>query len=485
LRFARGGAPVVHAETPWSAGAGVQVHWYGPCILTQVENPAMLTHTTTLTDDAARRRIVLIDFDWADADLLPELLKRPDVSVRLVAGQRTDDAGMRVAELCGLPRTVDLADLTREIFDLALVGERSARRTQVEGLLQALGTPCASPQNYLQGSGEADACGPAIEAPLALHAAALEDALGGHDFDDIMERTLPDMGESAPTTPQPVQPTARSGVTVRSLEDFPSPHDRMRLKEALTDMAASTGAGHAQFLAGRGGELELLAQVGPDDPLLRGLVEKAVSSRAPQVVSQLSGPEQGKAWGAWPFQTTSRSGVVAAAGINPAEGWTEWERMVGEIRSTWDRHDREIAAPAFPLVPDRVAGWLDPDGFMTRLDLAVERNQRDGLLFSAHRFEFPDAPHCVEDLCQKLPLQLRDTDCICHPQPRVVLMLTAGPISSFPHVRRRLLALWEQAWHDGQQPSPAPPITGERVDLSGPENAAAFVAAAGRWLERL
>ncbi len=444
----------------------------------------MATHSSTLTDDARRRRLVLIDFDWADADLLPELLAQPDVSVRLVAGERNDDAGLRVAELCGLPRTMDLADLTREIFDLALVGERSVRRTQIEGLLQALGTPCASPQSYLQGSPDGQQCGPAIEAPLAMHAAAFEDALGGDEFDAIMEHTLPDMGEAAPTVPQPVRPAAKPGVVVGTLEDFPSPDDRMRLRDALAGMAQSTGAEHAELHAGRGGDLELLARVGLEDPLLRGLVEKALSSNMAQVVSQLSGPEQGKAWGAWPFQTTNRNGVVAAAGINPGEGWTEWERLVGEIRTTWDQQDRDLASPAFPMVPDRVAGWLEVDAFMTRLNLAVERNGRDGLHFSVHRLEFSDAPHCVEDLCQKLPQQLRDTDCICHPAPRIVLLLTAGAHASFPHVRRRLLALWEQAWHDGRQPSPAPPITGERVDLTGPEDAAAFVSTVGRWLDR-
>jgi hypothetical protein len=175
-----------------------------------------------------------------------------------------------VAELCGLPRTVDLADLTREIFDLALVGERSERRTQIEGLLQALGTPCATPQYYLSGREDGGGCGPAIEAPLAMHAAAFEEALGGEDFDAIMERTLPDMGDAAPTAPQPVRPTARPGVLVRSLDDFPSPDDRLRLKDALADMVTSTGADHAQLHAGKAGQFELLAQVGPDDPCSRG-----------------------------------------------------------------------------------------------------------------------------------------------------------------------------------------------------------------------
>ena len=74
------------------------------------------------------RRIVLIDFDWQDADLLPELLRHPGVDVRLVAGPSADDPGVRVAELCGVPRTLELADLARERFDLALLGERKTYR---------------------------------------------------------------------------------------------------------------------------------------------------------------------------------------------------------------------------------------------------------------------------------------------------------------------------------------------------------------------
>ena len=48
--------------------------------------------------------------------------------------------------------------------------------------------------------------------------------------------------------------------------------------------------------------------------------------------------------------------MVAAAAIDPAAGWTRWERMVEEIRSTWDERDRQLSAPAFPLVPG-AAQW--------------------------------------------------------------------------------------------------------------------------------
>ena len=73
------------------------------------------------------RRIVLIDFDWEDADSLPELLRAPGIRIHLVIGINPENPGVRVADLYGLPRSVELADLTREVFDLAIVGAHSPR----------------------------------------------------------------------------------------------------------------------------------------------------------------------------------------------------------------------------------------------------------------------------------------------------------------------------------------------------------------------
>lgn len=98
--------------------------------------------------DRSPRRLVLIDFDWRDADLMPRLMHAPGVAIQLVAGARRDDAGVRLAALCGLPHTLELADLTREIFDCALIGERSPRRESLDRLLRALGTPTDSPQAF-------------------------------------------------------------------------------------------------------------------------------------------------------------------------------------------------------------------------------------------------------------------------------------------------------------------------------------------------
>ena len=443
---------------------------------------ATLTHTIT---QGAQRRVVLIDFDWHDTDLLPKLLRQPGLAVRLVAGERSEEAGLRMAELCGLPRTLDLADLTREIFDLALVGERSPRRTQIEGLLLALGTPCQSPQSFLEDRGTSPEVTPAIEAPLALHAAAFETAIGGQDFSQIVEQALGDLGQDAPTAPRPVAPSGAPGFCMPSLEDFPSPEDRLGLEQALSQLAANTGAGAAELHAGGSENLELVAHVGSQDPLLKGLVDLALALNSPQLVQGMSGANEGRVWGAWPFRTIQRRGVLAAAAIDSRQGVSPWERMVEDLRNRWDQKDREKVAPGFPLMPEARKLWLDDDGFRSRLELAIERNRLDGLRFGLHRLEFTGSEPAVAALCEHLPQQLRDTDCISHPSPCEVLLLTATPAGAFTHVRRRLLALWEQAWHECGRTDPAPPITDLRVELTGPEDAEGFRTAAEAWLSGL
>lgn len=438
--------------------------------------------SATTSHESSPRRVVLVDFDWRDADLLPELLARPGLSVRLVAGQGNEGAGLKMAELCELPRTTDLADLTREIFDLAVVSERSPRRTQIEGLLLALGTPCVSPESLLRGSELAHADTPAVEAPLALHAIAFESALGGADFDALIEQALPDIGDGAPAAPRPVAPPGRFELRVSSLAEFPSIEDRQGLEQALADLASGTGAQTAELRAGRAGDVKLLVRVGDEDPLLAGLIDLALSENAPQVITRLTGPQEGKAWGAWPFRTTRSSGVIAAAAIDPASGWTTWQQTVEDLRQAWDLRDREQAAPAFPLVPDDRRGWLDLDGFSSALSLTVARNQRDGLPFAVHRFEFAARPEALGSVCGRIPSQLRDTDRLFRPQPHIVLLLTTCSLEAFEPVRRRIAALWETAWHESGGPAPVPAFVESRTGIAEPAEADRFLATASRWL---
>lgn len=425
--------------------------------------------------NAAPRRVVLIDFDWRDADLIPALLRRADLAVRLVAGERSGDGGLRVAELCGLPHTLDLADLTREIFDLALVGEGGSRRTQIESLLLALGTPCRTPQEFLRGEPEA-APEPAIDAPLAMHAAAFERALGGGTA------AIPGAAELAGGHAADPGPTsAHDWAGQLSMADFPSPEARERLETTLGLLASAAGAGSAEFHAGMPGALHLVAAVGPEDKLLRGLVDLAQEMGTPQVVTRASDPGKGRAWGAWPFRTAQRQGVLAAAAIEPAEGPAQWQGLVAEIRDAWDREDQANAGAAFPLVPARESGWLSAEAFGERVALATERHRRDGLRFELHRIDVPGSA-AAETWCAWLPWQVRDTDCLARPTDTTVLLLVAGGAGAFASLRERLLALWASACRETGGDAPVPALVDQHVALESPEGESAFAAAAAVWL---
>ena len=429
-----------------------------------------------------RRRVVLVDFDWQDADLIPDLLVQPGISVRLVAGSHFEDPGVRLAELCGLPRTVDLADLTREIFDLALVSERSPRRTQIEGLLLALGTPSVTPQSFVANETAPDTT-PAVEAPLELHAAALETALGGAPFDALVEQALPDISDDAPTAPSPVIPRAEPRFVMPNLEEFPSLADRQGLESALRVLMSDTGAGRAELHVSGPEASVFHVEVGPADALLKGLVELAAQQGTPQVVTGASETTQGLAWGAWPFRTATHRGVLAAAGISPAEGWALWQKMTDELRATWDQEDRAKAAPAFPMVPAPTSGIDDAEGFRTALELAVERHKRDGLRFTLHRFDFDAPAEIVDRLAERLPQQLRGTDSLCRPKPGRLLLLTAMPAERFGILRTRIASRWGETWVEAGKSAPSPEPREASVDLARVEDAPEFLARARAWQE--
>jgi len=438
----------------------------------------------TLSQDPAApspRRLLLIDFDWRDADWLPDLFRSPGVSVRLVAGEGPQDPGVRMAELCGLPRTVDLADLTREIFDLALVGERSSRRTQLESLLVALGTPCMTPEEYLRGPAAGDASRPGVESTLAIHAAALEQSLSG-PVDVLVDRALPDLSEPTPLAPRPVPEPSEPRRAVTTLDDFPSPETRRRLEETLKALVSRTGAGTAEVHAGDRARLRLVAQIGPDDRLLKGLIDLATEMGTPQLVTRLNDPGRGRTWAAWPFRTLQRRGVLAGASIDAAAGLDSWKRMLEELRTTWDREDRERTAASYPLTPEREQRWLEPAEFLGRVDLALERHRRDHLRFELHRLEFPEPFEAWAHFCDALMASVRDSDGLSQPFPRVVVLLAAGEADAFTRLKRRLLATWERAWQDSGQAPPAPAFVDRSVGLAGPEDAAAFKTAAEVWL---
>jgi hypothetical protein len=172
--------------------------------------------------------------------------------------------------------------------------------------------------------------------------------------------------------------------------------------------------------------------------------------------------------------------VLAGSAI-PSD-WSAWERMVDDLRVTWEERERETIAPAFPMLPEVRKDWLDIEEFRRRIELALERNRRDRLRFSLHRLQFGPSAPALEQLAAGLPRVLRDTDCLCRPAGTRVLLLTAVPREQFPHVRRRILALWQEAWLGAGHERPIPGISEERIELSGPDDAEAFLARAADWL---
>lgn len=426
-----------------------------------------------------RRRLVLVDFDWQDADLVPDLLKQPGVSIRLVAGSNDDDAGMRLAELCGLPRTTDLADLTREIFDLALLSERSPRRSQVEDLLRALGTPCVTPQSFAWSEPAENPVAQEPDAPPPRNEA--EDGLAtGPDLDAVLEQVLPDLAE-APAAPGPA-PAVETAKAESPPEGLPTLEDPNGLEALLQQLVTSTGTATAELRVGNAESLQRVVGIGPADLLLDGLVDLARRTGASQVVGDLTGAREGKAWGAWPFRTARYHGVVAAGGIVPGTGWTTWQQRVDELRDGWGRQDRERIGVTFPLVPNSKTGWLEAEEFSMRLELARERNRRDGLKFVLHRLDFPGSAPAVDRLAKDLPGRLRDTDSICRPTSRcMLLLLAAGGRDRFPSLRRRVTQSWQKAWLEGND-RPIPAITEKRVDLTQATDADRFMAQAATWL---
>jgi hypothetical protein len=426
------------------------------------------------------RRVVLIDLDWQEADLVPELLRRAEFHVRLVAGDSEDNAGLRVAELCGLPRTVELADLTREIFDLALLGEKSSRKAQVERLMTALGTPVVAPHTLMNGThanghGNGNGNGHLAHGvePGAARSSAPNIATIA-DLDLALARALPDLA------PAPeAMPSSGSGVGADSL---PGPDNREGLELALADWARQTGVTSAVLHAGVGSVVGPLSRVGEEDALLDALIHLSLALETPHVLSRVDGPDRGKAWGAWPFRTRGLRGVLAAARFDPVEGRAQWEEAVQSLRVAWERHEREPRRAEAPTPASRPSAWLDREGFAARLEAAVARNRDEGVSFAIYRMRFDEAREALDRFCEGVPQIMREQDPISRPHHRDVLFLHEGPGASFSHPRRRLVSLWEEAWQQTGRPGPAPPILEERIDLVGRDDAAHFLATSGRWL---
>ena len=417
---------------------------------------------------SSQRRVVLVDFDWEDADLLPQLLRMPGISVRLVAGSSAEDAGVRVAELCGLPRTVELADLTREIFDVALVGERSPRRAHIERLLNALGTPTVAPLDFVRQ-------GARVERRAAPEGVAAE----------AVERdapwTLASAGGEAPSVPGGEAPSAPERPAVGPPEDrgaAPGFEDLLGLEKTLAAWSRESQASSAELHEGEGESLQRRCRHGSEDLLLAALIRLAHQLDTPVVVARVEGPQRGRVWGAWPFRTQQRRAILAAAAAEAGSAEI-WRRHAEALRETWDRAERGADTEGV----ERARLTLLPvDAFLHRLEMAVDRNRSDGFRFALHRIRFDGSGAEVEALTRALPEHLRGSDCMCRHGAREILLMCGGPVNAFVHVRRRIVTLWERTWRECGSPTPVPPIADERVEMLEPDDARSLLAAAHGWL---
>jgi len=423
--------------------------------------PSNMTSPHPFAPNSGRRRVVLVDLDWAEADLLPELLRQQQVSVRRVAGRAADDPGIRVAELCGVPHTLELADLTREVFDVALIGERSERRDQIESLLQALGVQAAAPRAFLAGLRRIERR--TTPRPTAIDPDLAE--LSGAQVSALIDSAIPDLGG----TPAPVELYAE--------DPMPDPTNRLGLERLLARGMNASGAFAAALTLGRAEPGARIASSGPDDPLMLALAELAMRLDAPQVVCRVQGGSVGKAWGAWPVRGGDHRGVLMAAGADPAFGIAAWEQIALELGCGWDSARPDLVSPEHKFRNT----WLTPAEFRGRVRMAVERNQYDGLRFAIHRLHFDGPPGAVEVLCRRLPDELRVTDCLCRPGNGIVLLLCAGPPAAYPHVRRRIAALWERCSGECGVDVPTS-IDDERIELANQDDTEVFLAAASGWL---
>lgn len=409
--------------------------------------------------EIALRRVVLADFDWSDADLLPELLRHPGISVRLMAGVQADDPGVRVAELCGVPLTLELADLTRELFDVALVGEHSPRRADLENLMNALGTPMITPQSFL---------GSLRGFERRADPAAQNHDDASADLTELLDRAIPDLV----ATPALVPPPA---AWLAEIEPMPGSTDRVGLERMLARLSARTGAFAASLMVRDRDAFADMAMCGGDDPLLRALGELAIKLDSPQVVSRLSGTP-GRIWGAWPFRTRDHRAVLAGAGLEGSDASDAWERAAFELQYVWARDEQGGGAAEHRFRNH----WLTPAEFRSRVRFAVDRHRRERGRLALHRLHFSCGPGTVEVLCQRLPDHLRAADCLCLPSPGVVLVLCAGPVADFPHVMRRIEELWTAC--SAESGVLATPIADERIELVSAQDADAFLAATSGWL---
>jgi hypothetical protein len=408
------------------------------------------------SNPGALRRIVLIDFDWDDADTLPELLRAPGVRVQRVIGIDAENPGVRVAELYGLPHSLELADLTREVFDLAIVGERSPRREQVERLLRALGTPLQTPAGHNGIPHERRDAGD--EAPRA-------------------ERDTSEVGEplaEAAWAMESIEPVTGATFDAGAWgnQPLPGPDDPVELERRLTSWAAETHSSSAALYLLEPERQVRLCRTGPEDPLLESLAQLSSRLDAPHVLVREDGPQHGRLWAAWPFRACGQRAILAVAGADASRGRQVWEEAVRALEVAWSPPDSE-GATSVNVLPVEV--------FARRVQMALDRHRADGFRFALHRLDFGSHDAALEALLARLPQRLRGADCVCRPSPHELLLLCAGSSRAFHVVRRRIGELWREAWAATGRSGPVVEPRDERWEIGASQDITEWLRVAEGW----
>jgi hypothetical protein len=383
---------------------------------------------------SAVRRVVLIDPSETEAGAIPAVTAMPGVHLCLVACDHPAAPGVRAAERAGVRVTLDLADLTRDVYDVALLGEHSPRRARLLGLMRALGTPVTTPHEFTDGTQRA-----------AMTPGALRES----------------------TVATPADGGAPSAI------DPPPADDPGAIEAWLGALARRTGAHGARLVRG-GPRPRVIAHVGDADPLLESLASRALRQDHPQVMTGLHGDASGRSFGGWPVRTPYFHGALAAAGFDPGRGSAGWEHAARELVAAWTARPARGEHSRCP--------WLDTEAFRDRVGAAASLGLAADERYSLYRLRFEGDSALVDHLCRRLPERMRGGDALCRPFPDQVLMLCSGSPADFVHIRRRVGELWEDVC-SGQGAEPLL-VTDERIEMAWSGDTDLFIAAAAGWLER-
>ncbi len=378
----------------------------------------------SLEPQPAPRRIALIDLGERESDLLPALLERAECTIELAVAERAEEPWLRTLADRGVPWTTDLAEITRHVFDEALVGAASPRRDRVETLMRAIGARMMLADDLVPRTPSAGSPG------LKL---------------------IPGTGGAASTTPTPDDPAA--------------------IENWLADLTAETEASGARLVRA-GSRRRVVAHVGQADPMLETLSSLALQLAQPQIVSRLDGAEHGRISGSWPITTPFFAGALAASGLSSDAARERWEQAALDLERACGRRPGHCE-------PGRT-DWLSPSEFLSRVRLAIGEGGEER--HSLHRLQFEGPPSAIEIFCRGIHSRLRDSDILCRPAPDQVLLLCGGTPAEFIHVRRRLADLWDETCRASGLP-PTMLMSDERIEMSSPTGAALMFAAATGWTQ--